>query len=487
MSLMKKLHQWAQYVIADDILAHQNSLPYQQAFFLFLTLLITSAASLLSCFVFALLGKLVLVALTGCACSMGIIGLVVWYRTRRIEASVNIIVIGLMALNVVAIMLTGGLYSLLVFNVVIPLVLSLVYYGPRRMMQIFVVIALLVVVFIGVELLGKTPEPILLLTSHALVYGGITLILLYGIFGAFYIADAIRQEAYNAIQQERDSVQRRVEEATRNLEEQQENITVINYHLEERNMELQKAIQVAEAAKQLQADFLRNASHEVRTPLAAIMGFGEILADQIGNDNLAAQESLGYIHQAGQSLLDIFNSILTLSTIESSGIQLAPVRLCLREFVEQIAREFTAKAEAKKLELRCEYRGNAEDWMEADIMYLRQILHHLLSNAIKFTDQGRVHLIGEILADTANAGGEIVRWTVQDTGVGITPEFRDKLFVPFHQQDAGKTRLYGGLGLGLAITKYLVDAMHGKVWCESAIGDDASGTTFIVELPIFNR
>lgn len=480
MSMMKKLHQWARYIISDDIAAHQNSLPYQQAFFLFLTLLITAAASLLSCIVFAFLEKTALVVITGFACGMGIVGLVVWYRTRRIETPVNIVIIGLMALNVLAIIFTGGLYSLLVFNVVIPLVLSLVYYGPRRMMQIFSVIALVLLVFIVVELLGKTPEPIYQLTSNALVYGGMTLVLLYGIFSAFYIADAIRQEAYNVLEQERDSVQRRVEEATRHLEEQQENITVINYHLEERNMELQKAIQVAEAAKQLQADFLRNASHEVRTPLAAIMGFGEILSDQIEEGNLAAHESLKYIYDAGQSLLDIFNSILTLSTIESSGIQLAPVRVYLREFVEQITQEFIGKAEIKKLRLISEYRGGAEEWVEVDIMYLRQILHHLLSNAIKFTEKGTVRLLCETVIDAANPNGGCVRWTVQDTGVGIAPEFRDKLFVPFHQQDAGKTRLYGGLGLGLAVTKHLVDAMRGRVWCESEVG---KGARFIVELP----
>jgi signal transduction histidine kinase len=118
--------------------------------------------------------------------------------------------------------------------------------------------------------------------------------------------------------------------------------------------------------------------------------------------------------------------------------------------------------------------------MDFDMMYLRQILHHLLSNAMKFTESGTVVLSFEVLSDKDLYVHDVVRWTVRDTGIGIAPEFREKLFAPFHQHDAGQTRLYGGLGLGLAITKYLVDAMNGRVWCESELG---KGATFIVELP----
>jgi len=484
MNVMNHLRQWARYFIPADIAANENSLPYQKAFFLFLTLVITATASLLSCLAFSLLGNAILVALTASASLLGIVGLAVWHRTKKVFMPVNIVIAGLMVMNVIAIVLTGGLYSLLVFNFVVPQVLALVYYGPRRMMQLFVVWTLIIIGFIVLEVIGKTPSPIFLITSNGLMYGGITLTLLYGIFGAFYIADAIRQQAYAELQEERDTVKIRIEEATRHLEEQQESITIINNHLEERNTELQKAIQIAEAAEQLQADFLLNASHEVRTPLAVIIGFGEILADQVEGENTAAHESLHHIAEAGQNLLDIFNNILTLSTLGSNGLNLTPMRVELRGFVEQIAQEFASKAHAKGLSLICISRGSsgvgAKEWVHVDILYLRQILHHLLSNAIKFTQRGTVSLTAEVIVGNDMAASDILRWTVQDTGVGIAPEFRDKLFVSFYQHDAGQTRLYGGLGLGLAITKRLVEAMQGRIWCESELG---KGSTFIVELP----
>lgn len=480
MRVMNKLHQWAQHFIPEHITLNKDSLAYQQEFFLFLTLLITTFASFLSIITFAFIGKITLVALTASACLMGVVGLVVWYQTKNIKIPVAIVVGGLMVLNIIAMLQTGGLYSVLVFNFAIPLVLALIYYGPHRMMNIFVVLALTVLVLVIVEMIGVMPAPVFLLTSNALIYGSIILVLLYGIFGAFYIADAIRQESYKELQKERDSVQTRVEEATRNLEEQQENITVINYHLEQRNLELQKAIEIAESAKQLQSDFLRNASHEVRTPLAAIIGFGEILAEQIEENNLPAHESLKFIAEAGQNLLTIFNNILTLSTLESSGIHFSFNKVHLQGLMEQIKEEFTGKMEAKGITFACEYHGEEEKEILSDVFYLRQILHPLISNAIKFTSQGTIKVICEVVSDIHYSEPGWVRWIVQDTGVGIAPEFKEKLFIPFHQYDAGQTRIYGGLGLGLAVTKYLVEAMEGKISCESELG---KGTTFIVELP----
>jgi signal transduction histidine kinase len=470
----------ARHFITAYVAMNVSSLEYQLEFFLFLTLVIISSASLMGCLAFLLLGKALLVALNVFTFLLGIIGLAGWYRTKNIRVPVNIVVIGLMCLNVFAMMLTGGLYSVLVFNFAIPLVIALIYYGPKRMLQIFVFLALIVIAFMVLEMSGNIPVPAFVLTSNELIYGGITLTLLFGIFGALYISDAIRQESYRELQQERDTVQMRIEEATRHLEEQQENITIINYHLELRNQELQAAIKVSEAAKNLQSDFLRNISHEVRTPLAVIMGFGEILLEQIEKENSSAHESVKHIEVAGKNLLDIFNNILTLSTFEHSGITLSPVRVHIANFAQQMFEEFIEKAEAKGLTLKLEGNFSSDEWMDFDMMYLRQILHHLLSNAMKFTESGTVVLSFEVLSDKDLYVHDVVRWTVRDTGIGIAPEFREKLFAPFHQHDAGQTRLYGGLGLGLAITKYLVDAMNGRVWCESELG---KGATFIVELP----
>ena len=477
---MAFLRDLARHFISDDIAADESSLPYQQAFFLFLTLVITVTASLLCCITFVFLGKAILVTVNVSACLLGVTALVIWYRKKKVFVPLNIVIFGLIALNVVAMVLTGGLYSLLVFNFIIPQVLTLVFYGPQRMMQLFVLWAIIVGAFIVLEVLGKTPPPIFLLTSNGLIYGGITLILLIGMLGAFYIADAIRQESYAALQLERDTVQTRIDEATRNLEEQQENIALINYQLEERNIALQEAIHAAEDAKQLQADFLRNASHEVRTPLAVIMGFGEILTEQISEDNIGAQESLKHISDAAENLLGIFNSVLMLSTLESTDILISPVRLHLRGFVEQIQKEFVGKTKVKGLDLLCEYISDDEEYCMIDVVYLRQVIHHLLSNAIKFTAQGTVRFSCEVCSSSATNQGEVIRFIVADTGVGIAPEFQAKLFVPFHQQDAGKTRLYGGLGLGLAISKRIVEIMHGRVWCESELGN---GATFIVDIP----
>ena len=114
-----------------------------------------------------------------------------------------------------------------------------------------------------------------------------------------------------------------------------------------------------------------------------------------------------------------------------------------------------------------------------DIIHLRQILTFLVSNAIKFTEHGSVHLRCEY-APQSETEQPTVRIIVRDTGIGLAPEFQEKLFTPFYQQDSSIHRHYGGLGLGLAITKRLIDAMNAKIWCESELG---KGATFIVELP----
>jgi signal transduction histidine kinase len=298
---------------------------------------------------------------------------------------------------------------------------------------------------------------------------------------SFYYSDKIRQEAMTAVQKERDSVQEKVQNATQILQEQQTRITSINTHLEGQNVQLQRAIKEAETAKQLQSDFLRNVSHEVRTPLSAVLGFSEILTELAADKDTRIQEFTNQISLAGGNLLGIFNNILTLSSLESSDIELNKQVTYLSLLLTQEHRAMQAQATQKGLTFTCDWSLECEEPILLDMVHFRQVLQHLLSNAIKFTEYGSVYMRCDILPRSSLADSEkYIRLTVRDTGIGIESDYQAKLFLPFQQQDASKNRRYGGLGLGLAITKRLVEAMAGTIRCESVVGQ---GSTFIVELP----
>ncbi|HWZ95681.1 MAG TPA: PAS domain S-box protein [Opitutaceae bacterium] len=230
----------------------------------------------------------------------------------------------------------------------------------------------------------------------------------------------------------------------------------------------------------LKDEFLANMSHELRTPLNAILGLSEALLEQVSGSLTPRQvKSITTISTSGAHLLTLINDILDLSKIESGKLELNPDTVKVKEFCESCLVFVRTQAMQKHIDVAFEYDGRLEKF-SADPKRLKQILVNLLTNAVKFTPEG-----GRIgLTVAAPKGGHVVRFTVWDTGIGITPENEQKLFRAFTQIDSGLTRAQEGTGLGLAMVAKLVELHGGNVALESKLGE---GSRFIVTLPQISR
>ena len=231
------------------------------------------------------------------------------------------------------------------------------------------------------------------------------------------------------------------------------------------NLELVAARDVAEDAAQAKSAFLANMSHEIRTPMNVIIGLTHLmLRDQ--HEPVTA-DRLAKVGDAAMHLLDIINDILDLSKIDAGKLVLAPVDFSVDALLARATALVTDGARRKGLALTVD-RGDLPQALRGDALRLSQILVNLLSNAVKFTARGSVVLRCEVLAQ---AGDEWkIRFSVRDTGVGISPEAQERLFSPFEQADGSTTRRFGGTGLGLSIARELVQLMGGEVGVESEPG-----------------
>ena len=266
----------------------------------------------------------------------------------------------------------------------------------------------------------------------------------------------------------RDTSQRRAaEERIREIDTRfRAELTAKNHELEQRNREVERA-------NRLKTEFVASMSHELRTPLHTIIGFAEILLEELdGPLNEKQKRGVQFIHKDSLHLLDLINDVLDLSRIEAGRVELQPETFHLGEATEEVLSTIRPQAAGKSIELTAVIPD--ETWLHADRSRFKGILLNLLSNAVKFTPgQGKIRVSGTVK-------GGWVEVVVADTGIGIAEEEQAAVFDKFYQVRSVSKGGKEGTGLGLAITKQLVEMHHGRIWVESRLGE---GSRFHFTMP----
>ncbi len=262
---------------------------------------------------------------------------------------------------------------------------------------------------------------------------------------------------------------------TMNTQAQEMNIEMEQHRsvLQKQMFELETMYRELQEARRSQSEFLANLSHELRTPMSAIIGFTEILlTDFISEAGKPFGERV--LHSAN-ILLVMLNDLIDFAYIEAGLFEIHRELQPLEPIIASVSQLMRFDAEAKHLTLTYTISPDVPALMSFDERRFRQILFSLLSNAVKFTEIGGVEL--RVLFDV---NSHTLRFEIQDTGIGIAPDQQERVFKPFVQHDGSSTRKYGGIGVGLALVKRIVTLKGGRMWLESTIG---KGTTVVVELP----
>ncbi|MCG6158354.1 PAS domain-containing hybrid sensor histidine kinase/response regulator [Rubinisphaera margarita] len=265
-------------------------------------------------------------------------------------------------------------------------------------------------------------------------------------------------------------------EELRHRKETQERIAA---HLARVNTELREANRKAEQSVRLKNEFVANMTHEIRTPMTAILGFTDIVIES--TDDPQTMYCLETIKRNGEHLLQMINDILDVSKFEAGKLDIEQIRCQPEEIVQDVIDVMSLRAYEKRIDLICHLDASVPDQMLSDPFRIRQILLNLVSNALKFTEAGSVRV--EVSATPHGDRPDAMRFNVAvtDTGIGMTVEQQSRLFKPFTQADSSMSRRYGGTGLGLAISQRLAGKLDGKISVESEPG---AGSRFNVEITV---
>ena len=247
----------------------------------------------------------------------------------------------------------------------------------------------------------------------------------------------------------------------------------LSYEREQAKVKLTQAKEDAEQAKddaikasKAKSSFLANMSHEIRTPLNGVIGISEVLSDT--SLTATQKDYVDTIETSSQLLLSLINDILDFSKIESGMLLISPHSTCVRESIYDIASIVSPKAKEKGIDLKVSISRNTPYRLMIDDHRLRQVIMNFMSNAVKFTEKGSVHL--SVTTHGVSGANAVMEFSVQDSGIGIDEQQQKNIFEPFAQEDNSTTRQFGGTGLGLAISTQLVELMGGKIQLESEKG-----------------
>jgi signal transduction histidine kinase len=305
----------------------------------------------------------------------------------------------------------------------------------------------------------------------------------------FFALSMQRYRLDQMLQKANKDLESQVVKRTKQLSEANKQLKAENEFRKLVEKELKRSKVKAEAANQTKSQFVSNMSHELRTPLNHIIGFTELILDKdVGDINEIQEEYLHDVHQSSKHLLSLINDILDLSKVEAGKLELKPSQISLRELLENSLTMIKEKAFKHKIKLAITL-DSIPNTIVADERSLKQVMYNLLSNAVKFTpEKGAVSIVAKMFGsheepDPAFLGGNgrYMKVSVTDTGIGISPDNLRRVFFPFEQIQSSMDRKYPGTGLGLSLSKQLIEMHDGKIWVESK--GEGQGSTFHFIIP----